>query len=112
MSAQIQQSSFNFDAKFSAAARDRGISITILNNKEFIDEARSIARFICRQKGTICMDDVRRVTESRGLEPKTSAAFGAIFRSGEWMFTGEWRNSTYISNHSRVNRVWALKVAI
>jgi hypothetical protein len=109
MSAQLQQRSFNFDAKFGAAARDAGLALASMNNTDFLETARSIARQICRVKGEVTADDVRRETESRGIQPNTSAAWGALFKSPDFAFSGRYQQSTYISTHAREQRVWVLK---
>ena len=101
------QPNFNFDAELSQQAQDAGIAITILNNKEFLVRARATAKWLARKGQVICADDVRRETERRGIEPKTSACWGGLFRGREWIFAG-WIKSEKISNHSRHIMQWKL----
>ena len=111
MSAQLSspQMPFNFDDDLSIALPVIAEYRSTLNNADYLKTARSIARMICRVRGTVTADDVRRETERMGIAPKSSVAYGALFKSPEWEFTGDWMQSSYITNHSRAIRKWRLK---
>lgn len=97
------QQAFNFDIDLGKQARDRGITVTILNNADFIATARSIARVLATKP--ISMDDVRKELDRRGIKPKTPNAYGAVFRGKGWVHVG-WVKSSLITNHCRDIKVW------
>lgn len=110
------QPNFNFDAELSQQAQDAGIRITTLNNKEFLAQAREIARGLAKKgqvlgviiSPVISADDVRRETTKLGITPKTSACWGALFKQSEWIFAGGWVKSELINNHGRYIMTWRL----
>lgn len=89
-------------------ARDEGIARVTGNNQTFIESARSIARMLCRQKGETNADEVRAECEKRGILPRHPNAFGAVFRSKEFVAVGD-----YISRQKQghANRIflWSLR---
>jgi hypothetical protein len=72
------------------AERDRGIAAVAGNNQTFIESARSIARMLCRQHGETNADEVRAECEKRGILPRHPNAFGAVFRSKEFIAVGDY----------------------
>ena len=80
------------------------------NTKEQLDIARKVAKQIAlrRKDRTVTADDVGRVLkEVYGLDTLGPAA-GSIFKTNDWEFTGQWRKSKRVTNHSRMLRVWRL----
>lgn len=71
-----------------------------------LELARSIAKKIASQKGTVTADDVGQQLSLLSIE--TGPWAGAIFKSSEWQFTGKWVPSQRVSNHGRMLRVWRL----
>lgn len=97
-------SSFNFDAGIDA--RDRGIERVEASNQEFVAWARQFAIAFARKYGEVHIDDVRRAALDAGMYPKSPGAWGTIFAGKIWRKTGEYRRSTYVSNHGHASPVW------
>jgi len=86
--------------------RDKGINQVADNNEHFLEVARFHARDQARRRGAITADDVRKVCP---LDPLHPNAYGAIFKSGEWEWTGQYRRSHAVSRHGGMQRVWRLR---
>lgn len=95
-----------YDIFQARTARDEGIDQVSSHNLGFMDAARSVARMLCRVQGTVTSDDVRKHSQ---VEPDHPNAWGAVFRSKEFEFTGEYRQSKLVSRHGAMQRVWRLK---
>ena len=63
---------------------------------ELLQTARAIGREVAIRRGEGTTDDVGH-------------AAGSIFKSKEFEWSGRFKNSERISNHSRLLRVWILK---
>ena len=83
--------------------RDEGIERVSVSNSVFLKKARGTARLILETKNEITSDDVRR---SCPFVPAHPNAWGAIFKCKDFEPTGEFRPSTFITNHARAVRVW------
>ena len=88
--------------------KNEGIGKAARRRENILWAAREIARGVARTHGTVTADDVQARMILMGYPPLGNTA-GAIFRSSEYEFTGEWRQSARVSNHARMNRVWRLK---
>lgn len=99
-----EQLSFNLDAAI--ALRDEGLRRVAENSEEFLKEARGTARLICEAKGTVTADDVRRGCP---ITPRHPNAWGAVFKSKEFEFTGAMRQSEVETRHGGMQRVWRLR---
>lgn len=85
--------------------RDVGIRTVAENNAEFLEAARACAKLICEGKGTVTSDDVR---EGCTKLPLHENAWGAVFKSKEFVFTGKYRQSSLVSRRGGMQRVWRL----
>lgn len=103
MSAQLQ-----FDLAAAKEAANRGIEAVSLSNKEFINKARRIAVDLGVSQGVVTADDLRKACEKKGIEPKSSNAWGAVFRDGNWTPDGFIR-SKQVQGHGNLIRVWRYK---
>jgi hypothetical protein len=98
-----------FDGPRSDYMKERGMKIAESNAETALGLARGIAKELARHKPVVNADDVGRVLKQRhGIETLGPAA-GSLFKSSEWVFTGQWVKSARISNHSRMIRNWRLK---
>lgn len=70
--------------------RDMGIARVSVNNQAFLESARGIARMLCRQKGETNADEVRAECERMGISPNNPNAYGAVFRSREFIAVGDY----------------------
>lgn len=72
--------------------------------------AREVALELLAVKPEITYDDVYKRMEERNLHPENIGnAAGSLFRDKTiFRFTGKWAKSSRVTNHARVNRVWAL----
>ena len=99
-----------FDATLSEALKSQGISNAEAGNMTELQAARVIAKSHPRAYRGITADDVNMLREEMGLTSPLGNASGALFKDGGWETTGEWRKAERISSHSRMLRVWRLKV--
>ncbi len=95
-----------FDIQVARAARDEGVHRVASNNAEFLKVARKIARRIAGARGTVTSDDVRRECLIDPIHPN---AWGGVFRTGDFEWTGEYFQSSIVTRHAGMQRVWRLK---
>ena len=78
------------------------------NTKEQLATARKVAVQIAQRRidRTVTADDVGRVLQEVYALDSLGPAAGSIFRTKDWKFTGYWRKSKRVTNHSRMIRVW------
>lgn len=89
--------------------RDEGIEAVCTPNAQFLHTARAIAVALCRVRGTITADDVRREWDTCGFpQPTHPNAWGGLFRGETFEPTGEFRQSSYVSRRGGMQRVWRL----
>lgn len=100
----MTQVAFDFDTAI--RLRDHGIMQTYLANEDFVRWARGYAIRYARMNGDVHIDAIRRAAVSEGYAPQSSSAWGAIFHGKQWEKTGEYRQSTYVSNHGHASPVW------
>lgn len=89
--------------------RDEGIRRVTMGSEEFLKKAREIARVFAREAGEVTSDDVRRVLEAEGIEARHPNSWGGVFKHDDFEFTGRYRQSTIVSRHAAIIRVWQLK---
>lgn len=97
-----------FDAAVSLQEKQRGMSLAIQSKSELLEYARAVAVKLSQRYGEVTADDVNEELAAEGITFLGCAA-GSLFRSKEFYFTGRWRKSTRVSNHARMNRIWALR---
>jgi hypothetical protein len=71
--------------------------------------ARLIRDRLSFEHEAVDADMVREVFERHRGVNTWGVWAGALFRDGKFEPTGEWKASTYATNHSRVNRRWRRK---
>jgi len=99
---------------WSAAESERrkreGMEAAALARAALLAEARRHARIMAVDRlNGITADDVRSSLDMAGYPDTLGAAWGSVFKGGDWEPTGEWRKSEFASNHSRMLRVWRLR---
>jgi hypothetical protein len=101
-----------YDAKASRAAMDFGIGKVAARNTEWIDTARLEALRIAFRDGTVCAEDVRRVTEAKGLYPDHPNAWGSVFRGVQEL---QWipgkdgiHHSNVVRHHAGISKRWRI----
>lgn len=94
-----------FDLVEALKGRDEGIARVAENNESFLAAARATARRIARRKGSVTADDVRAECS---LEPLHPNAYGAVFKSRDFIWTGAYRRSSLVQGHGNLQRVWRL----
>ena len=99
-----------FDLPEGERQADAGIGRVKANNAEFIASMRRQARVVCQAFGFVCIDDLRKYADIIGVEPHHPNAWGAIFRSSEWVEIGMVKSKT-VSNHGRTVRRWRMRDA-
>ena len=103
------QIDLTFNAKESRDRKRIGMARAAVNRNVLLDKAREIARFLAQRDGETNADAVSQELMQRGYPDCIGPAAGSIFKTSEWIFTGRFVNSTRITNHSRLLRVWALR---
>jgi hypothetical protein len=91
-------------------AKTKGIVRVSDSNERWLACAREYAIAYCEKHGTVCADDVRQEMEGvRQWRPTHQNAYGGIFRGKAWRWAGEYRQSTAVSRHAGLQRMWTLK---
>ena len=93
-----------FDYADAKAARDAGVSKISENNASWVERARTAAIDICQRRGEVTSDDLRKIVPS----PAHPNAWGAVFRSAVFAWTGRYVQSQAVSRHAGMQRVWKL----
>lgn len=94
-----------FDIRAARNARDQGIKRVAENNQSFLRVARAIAIMVARRNGDVTCDDVRKECP---VLPTHHNAFGAIFKTDYFEWTGEYRQSALRQGHGNMQRVWKI----
>ena len=78
------------------------------NSRDNLLLARKVAAQIAKGRFDRCVtaDDVGRVMKADYKLDSLGPAAGSIFKTNQWEWTGEFRKSKRITNHSRMLRVW------
>jgi hypothetical protein len=107
----VTQEELSFDLAEGERLRDAGIAQAqdAFSRRNLIIAARQIALRIASERGCVTADDVYAEMEKQNLDPELLGnAAGSLFRGKEFVFFGEWKKSSRVSNHARMNRVWHL----
>ena len=91
---------------------EAGMHIAVTRRHPLVDAIRLRVQVLarCREGRTATADDVDiALADLKRTHAELGNAAGAIFRDGNWRFTGQWQASTRDSNHARPVRVWQLK---
>ena len=97
-----------YQAEKEELAKEAGLSLAEAARTSTMAYARALARRFaleCTASREITIDDVQILLGGRSL----GNAAGAVFRNGEWEFSGRWMKSARKGNHHRMIRVWRLK---
>ncbi len=98
-----------FDLPEARRQAELGIERVSQRNGAWIDRARTIARQVAADRGTVTADDVRRILYAGDDRPNHFNAWGAVFRKGSGLrWTGRYRTSRVVAGHGNQQRVWEL----
>lgn len=97
-----------FDARAGEQLKEQGIDRAVSVRQAEVAMARQIAvdMALASPNRRITADHVQSVLKRRGIDLGNAA--GAIFKGKNWRWTGECVQSSRVSNHSRILRVWEL----
>ena len=95
-----------FDAKESQRLKTEGMELAAENRSEDLETYRQIALEISVRRPYLTSDDVAREAINRGLSGNLGPAAGSLFKTPDWVWTGERRRSARKSNHSREIRIY------
>ena len=87
------------------AAKRKGQDRVESNNQTWVDCMRSIAIEVYKEKGEVCIDDLRTWADDHKFYPLHPNAWGSVFRGKNWVPIG-YRQSSYPSNRGHRNTVW------
>lgn len=108
----MSQGTLIFDLEEGERLRDAGIAqaADTIGRKFLLELAQDIATLYAQNYGTVTYDHVYAEMVAKGYNPDLLGnAAGNVFRGKEWEFSGEWKQSTRVSNHARAIRVWRLR---
>ncbi len=97
-----------FHSEHGEQLRLDGMGQAASNTKEYLTLARRCAATYAKGRIDRCAtaDDVGRVLkDDHGLDSLGPAA-GSLFKTPDWEWSGRWKKSARITNHSRMLRVW------
>lgn len=98
-----------FDLTQARKRAEDGIQSVGQRNASWLELARSVARQIADERGTVTADDVRRVLYADGHRPNHYNAWGAVFRRGSGLrWTGRYHTSRVVIGHGNQQRIWEL----
>lgn len=87
------------------AIKERQMDIFELRDHEFLERCRSLAAMICRERGTVSINDVRQyITVPPGVHP---SVLGAVFRDKRFKKVGL-VEASHPQAHARIVRVYQL----
>ena len=99
-----------FDLPKAKRLRDAGKDRAATERRELLWRAQNLAVNTARLWGVVTADCVYERMAALKLHPeRLGNAWGSLFKGPEWEWTGEWRQSTRVSNRGRYNRVWRLR---
>ena len=89
--------------------KEAGMAAAAATRKADLEFARNIAVEIAVQGGITADDvgDVYFLQTGRDMAKVLGPATGSLFKTEDFKFTGERRNSKRLSNHARELKVWA-----
>jgi hypothetical protein len=87
------------------ALRDAQLDLFQARDTVFLARCRALAVEICRQQGTVCINDIRaQITLPAEMHP---SVLGAVFRSKQFKAIG-YTEATHPQAHARVIRTYQL----
>ena len=100
-----------FDLPKAKKLRDAGKDRAATERRELLGVAQEYAVNLCRFLTVpITADEVYDAMAVTERHPeRLGNAWGSVFKGPEWEWTGEWRQSTRVSNRGRYIRVWRLR---
>ena len=98
-----------FDLDEALRLKEKGIQQAEAARYSPLEIARKVAFDLALMVDGITSDDVHRLLDRETSEALGPAA-GALFRGSEWAWTGEWRQSSKVTNRGRYLRVWRLTI--
>ena len=100
-----------FDARQGEQMKFAGMTMAAQNNKEVLKLARSVAKEVAlgRASGEVSSDDVGKILSVKYQIASLGPAAGSLFRGKDWEWTGRFKKSERVSNHSRRIMIWRLK---
>lgn len=104
----MRQISLTFDAQESAKRKKVGMDSAARSSRELLFMARLVAVELGRRNGETDCDEVCQELSRQGFPDCLGPAAGSIFKTEDWQFTGRFRKSSRVSNHSRLIRIWRL----
>ena len=96
-----------FDYAEAQAAKSRGMKRAASHRSDDLETARSIARHLAQTKGSVTADDVQKELIARDIDLGNAA--GSIFKTKDFVWTGEFYHSERVIGHGNLLRVWKLK---
>lgn len=95
-------------AKEAQQAKDNGIALAASHRTKVLALARSIAFDLAAKNGGVTnAEDVAIQLEKMGIDStQLGNAAGAIFRTKNWKFTGQFVTPVRLSRHGNQIRVW------
>lgn len=88
-----------------SALKQMGLYRVEASNTALVKLARAIGRELCGKYGSVTIDQIRQDARMVGIEPKSSACWGAVFHTDEWKCIGM-EPSQVRENHGRFVRRW------
>ena len=106
-----------FDLPAGRRLRDVGIArVHAATEPEWLEEAYTALRHVCRQQATVTSDDIWRVMGAERMAQANPSALGVVFRRGvrEGIIeaTGLQASSSRAATHLRPLRVWRSKLFV
>jgi hypothetical protein len=87
------------------ALRDAQLDLFQARDAVFLARCRALAVEICRQQGTVCINDIRaQITLPAEMHP---SVLGAVFRTKQFQACG-YTEATHPQAHARVIRIYQL----
>lgn len=85
--------------------KEEGQALCESNNAQFVDRMRQAALIMAGQNGSVTVDDLRDYAGRLGIQPKSKAAWGCIFKGPGWKSVGFVRTRRP-SSHARFIMQW------
>ena len=92
-------------AALGRALRDAQLTLFERRDSEFLEHCRALAVEVCRQQGTVSINDIR--AQLRLPAETHPSVLGAVFRSKKFKAVG-FTEATHKAAHARVVRVYKL----
>lgn len=89
-------------------AKTYGLNLVEVNNENFVQSMRQVARGMIKEYGYITTDDLRKFADKHNIIPNSSNAWGAILKGKEFVACG-YEKSKLVSNHARKITKWTLR---